>query len=176
MIIENEDDCFSIDANHYTISYPKDEMVLKKIYIKKKPIEYFFIGGMWYSKNHFSFENNISLPYPFTSYYTYKILDKNFKDVNMNQFPNYNNILYDMEMSTNLLAARVPSTRPACPVNIIIACLGAFNRVAKRIYLTGTYTDRELRIPRRLINLFAASCELRVGGCQLGASFSILEP
>jgi hypothetical protein len=81
MIIENEDDCFSINKNIYTISNPKEGMILKKINIKKKPIEYFFIGGMWYSINHFSFENNISLPYPFTSYYTYKILDKNFNDI-----------------------------------------------------------------------------------------------
>lgn len=50
----------------------------------------------------------------------------------MNQFLNYNNILYDMEMSTNLLSAQVPSARPACPVNIINTCQGVFNRGGQR--------------------------------------------
>ena len=77
MIIEKEDDCFSIDKKKYTIIKPKEIMVLKKIFIKKKPISYFYIGGMCYSNNQFTLENEISLPYPFTSYYTLKIIDKN---------------------------------------------------------------------------------------------------
>ena len=76
MMIEKEDGCFSIDKNIYTITKPKDSMILKKIFIKKKPISYFYIGGMYYSNTQFSLKNNISLPYPFTSYYTLKIMDK----------------------------------------------------------------------------------------------------
>jgi len=76
MIIEKEDDCFSINDKKYTLKNPKEIMILKQICIKKKPISYFFIGGMIYSKNKFSLDTEISLPYPFTSYYTLKILDK----------------------------------------------------------------------------------------------------
>jgi len=77
MMIEKEDNCFSIDNKIYTVKKPREIMILKKIFIKKKPISYFYIGGMCYSKNQFTLKNNISLPYPFTSYYTLKIIDKN---------------------------------------------------------------------------------------------------
>jgi hypothetical protein len=80
MIIENEDDCFSINDKTYTLKNPKEIMILKEICIKKKPLSYFFIGGMIYSKNKFSLDIDISLPYPFTSYYTLKILDKKIND------------------------------------------------------------------------------------------------
>ena len=77
MIIEKDDDCFSINKKTYTIKHPKDVMILKKILIKKKPINYFYIGGLCYSKKHFCLTNEISLPFPFTSYYTLKIIDQN---------------------------------------------------------------------------------------------------
>jgi len=79
MIKQEEDTCFSIKGDIYKIAQPKDIMLLKKIFIKKKSLVYSFIGGMWYSKDKFSLENNISLPYPFTTYYTVKILDKHHK-------------------------------------------------------------------------------------------------
>ena len=105
MIVEEDDDCFSIDENIYTITNPKDSMVLKKIIIKKKPIEYFFIGGMCYSKNNFSFENNISLPYPFTTYYTLKILDENINGILCRSliYVKLPLIIYDMSINMSFL-------------------------------------------------------------------------
>ena len=58
MIIEKEDDCFSINNNNYTIKKPKEIMILKQIFIEKKPLSYFYIGGMCYSKNEFSLMNS----------------------------------------------------------------------------------------------------------------------
>ncbi len=81
MITEKEDKCFSIEENKYTITKPEDVMILKKIFIKKNRFSYFYIGGMQYSKKNFSLKNNISLPYPFSSYYTLKIIDKNLNGV-----------------------------------------------------------------------------------------------
>ncbi len=78
MIKVEEDNCFSVDKNNYKILKSKKEMILKKIYIKKKQIEYFFIGGMCYSHKSLSLKNDISLPYPFSTYYTLKIIDKNY--------------------------------------------------------------------------------------------------
>ena len=75
MITDEGDSCFLIKKNKYSILKARDVMLLKRIIIDKKPLLYSFIGGMWYSKKNFSLENNISLPYPFSSYYTIKILD-----------------------------------------------------------------------------------------------------
>jgi len=60
----------------YKIQTKKDHYLLKKIIIKKKPLQYSFIGGMWYTSSLFSFDQSISLPFPFTTYYTLKIPDK----------------------------------------------------------------------------------------------------
>jgi len=60
----------------YKIQKVADQYLIKKILIKKKPLQYSFIGGMWYSTSSFSLEQNISLPFPFATYYTLKILDK----------------------------------------------------------------------------------------------------
>lgn len=76
MIQEEEDKCFSIKNDIYTISQSNEVMLLKRILIEKKPLYYSFVGGMWYSKEKFSLEDDISLPYPFTTYYTTKILDE----------------------------------------------------------------------------------------------------
>ncbi|HDO19441.1 MAG TPA: hypothetical protein ENG74_01810, partial [Thermoplasmatales archaeon] len=57
-----------------------DRFVVKEILVKKEELEYAFIGGMWYYRNRFSLESNISLPYPFSTYYTIKILDKRYGD------------------------------------------------------------------------------------------------
>jgi len=64
--------------NHYTIKETKDVYLLKEISIPKQgPFTYAFLGGMWYSTDAFSFDQAISLPYPFTTYYTLKIPDIN---------------------------------------------------------------------------------------------------
>ena len=73
-----EDECFIIKNEIYTISKANDVMLLKQLSIKKKPLSYSFIGGMWYSNDRFSLENDISLPYPFTTYYTTKIIDETY--------------------------------------------------------------------------------------------------
>ena len=65
----------SIKNDVYTVSANAEVFNLKTIKIKKKSLCYAFIGGMWYSKKGFSLEQNISLPYPFSTYYTTKILD-----------------------------------------------------------------------------------------------------
>lgn len=77
-MVDKEDECFLIKSDIYTISKANDVMLLKQISIKKKPLSYSFIGGMWYSNDRFSLENDISLPYPFTTYYTTKIIDETF--------------------------------------------------------------------------------------------------
>ena len=64
------------NGSKYTVIKDRDTFLLKNIYIKKKRLVYAFIGGMWYSRNKFSLEQNISLPYPFSTYYTTKILDR----------------------------------------------------------------------------------------------------
>ncbi len=70
----------SVKNNVYTIREDAERLNLKTIKIKKKPLNYAFIGGMWYSKKDFSLKQNISLPYPFSTYYTTKILDINQND------------------------------------------------------------------------------------------------
>ena len=80
MIREETDDALSIENEKYRVLKTGDVFLLKKIFITKKPIIYAFIGGMWYSKHDFSLENNITLPYPFTTYYTTKILDKQYNN------------------------------------------------------------------------------------------------
>ena len=66
------------DNGWYTIKEVRDVYILRKIKIEKKDFLYAFIGGMWYSKKDFSLKQEISLPYPFSTYYTIKILDKNY--------------------------------------------------------------------------------------------------
>ena len=80
MIREEIDDNLSIKNQTYRVMKAEDVFLLKKISIVKKPLRYAFIGGMWYSKHDFSLENKILLPYPFTTYYTTKILDKQYKN------------------------------------------------------------------------------------------------
>jgi len=67
-----------ISPDTYQIQSEKDHYLLKKIFIKKKPLQYCFIGGMWYTSSLFSFDQSISLPFPFTTYYTLKIPDKTY--------------------------------------------------------------------------------------------------
>jgi len=79
-MLQEEDRRFSIKNNNYTILKPNGVMLLKRIFIEKKPFSYSFIGGMWYSKEKFSLKNDISLPYPFSTYYTTRIIDENHDD------------------------------------------------------------------------------------------------
>ena len=65
----------SIKNDVYAVSSHAEVFNIKTIKIQKKPLNYAFIGGMWYSKKGFSLEQDISLPYPFSTYYTTKILD-----------------------------------------------------------------------------------------------------
>ncbi len=80
MIYEYTDDDFSTKDHKYKILKVKDVFVLKRFLIPKKPLLYAFAGGMWYTGDGFSFEQKISLPYPFSTYYTTKILDKKCGD------------------------------------------------------------------------------------------------
>ena len=81
MILEEEDKGFIQEKEGaYRIKKISEQYLLKKIRIKKKPLQYSFIGGMWYSTSTFSFDQFISLPFPFTTYYTYKILDKVYNE------------------------------------------------------------------------------------------------
>jgi len=77
-ITQTVDSSLTVNKKTYTINDEKDIYLLKTIHIpKKERFLYAFVGGMWYSKHKFSLANDdISLPYPFTSYYTLKILDK----------------------------------------------------------------------------------------------------
>ncbi|MHC1625277.1 MAG: hypothetical protein ACXQS2_04695, partial [Methermicoccaceae archaeon] len=82
MIVEESvGDEVSVKGDLYTLVKDSSVVVLRRIKIRKKPLVYAFIGGMWYSKSGFSFEQNISLPYPFSTYYTFKILDKKYNGV-----------------------------------------------------------------------------------------------
>lgn len=80
MAFEEVDSDLSVKNNTYTIKKEKQEYLLKKIKIKKEKLKYSFIGGMWYTHDTFSFDQNISLPFPFSTYYTYKILDKEYEN------------------------------------------------------------------------------------------------
>lgn len=77
-ISETTDSDLSVNKDIFTILNEKETYCVKTIHIsKEEPFIYAFIGGMWYSKEKFEFTiNDISLPYPFTSYYTLKILDE----------------------------------------------------------------------------------------------------
>ena len=77
MITNEEDKNLKITNNKYTVTAESENYLLKRYRIKKKPFLYSFIGGMWYTKDKFNLEQEISLPYPFKTYYTKKILDKN---------------------------------------------------------------------------------------------------
>lgn len=76
MYIEEIDEAFLITDDIYTIQEEKKYYLLKKIKIKKQGLRYSFLGGMWYTHDVFSFKQHISLPFPFSTYYTFKILDK----------------------------------------------------------------------------------------------------
>lgn len=65
----------------YTLAKVTSVIKLREIRIKSASLKYAFIGGMWYSKEKFSLEQKISLPYPFSTYYTVKILDKRYNGV-----------------------------------------------------------------------------------------------
>ena len=82
-VTETIDPSFTVKKNVYTVTNVKDTYLLKTIHIPKiEPFSYAFLGGMWYSKDQFSFSNkDISIPYPFSTYYTIKILDSNINDI-----------------------------------------------------------------------------------------------
>ena len=76
-IKEEIDKNFSIQGNNYVINRDSNILLLKRFCIKKeKKLLYSFVGGMWYSRDRFSLESEISLPYPFSTYYITKVLDK----------------------------------------------------------------------------------------------------
>ena len=81
-ITETIDSSLSLSKNIYTVIDEKEDYLLKTIHIpKKEDFSYAFLGGMWYSKNKFNLSfDDISLPYPFTTYYTLKILDKTIQN------------------------------------------------------------------------------------------------
>ncbi len=70
------DENVEFNKGNYKILKKKDSILLKEVLIKKKKLKYAFIGGMWYSNNDFSLKTNASIPYPFSTYYVKKILDK----------------------------------------------------------------------------------------------------
>lgn len=70
-----------VDDDVYTLTKDFPVFELRKLRVRKKFLRYAFIGGMWYSKSGFSLEQDISLPYPFSTYYTTKVLDKRFNGV-----------------------------------------------------------------------------------------------
>lgn len=76
MIHQEIDKDVTVSDDIYTVTKQSERILLKKIKIEKKPLLYSFLGGMWYTKNSFSFDQDISLPYPFSTYYTIKIPDK----------------------------------------------------------------------------------------------------
>jgi hypothetical protein len=76
MYVEEIDEAFSVNDDIYTILEEKPVYLLKKIRIEKQGLRYSFLGGMWYTHDEFSFKQQISLPFPFSTYYTFKILDK----------------------------------------------------------------------------------------------------
>jgi hypothetical protein len=78
MAIEKNGKNVKCKKNKYEILRPSNVFLLKEITIQKRKLHYAFIGGMWYSKNKFSLESKISLPYPFSTYYVTKILDKKY--------------------------------------------------------------------------------------------------
>jgi lanthionine synthetase-like protein len=80
MIYEKIDKDISCNKNKYTLLKSKEEYLLKQITIEKDQLQYAFIGGMWYTHEEFSFNDKISLPYPFSTYYTFKIIDKNYQN------------------------------------------------------------------------------------------------
>lgn len=82
-ITETIGSSFNMQNDSYSIIDEKEHYLLKTIHILKSEVfSYAFLGGMWYSKNHFGFsEDDISLPYPFTTYYTLKILDKKIDEI-----------------------------------------------------------------------------------------------
>ncbi|HEX08396.1 MAG TPA: hypothetical protein ENG38_01135, partial [Thermoplasmatales archaeon] len=78
-IKEEIDKNFSIQDNSYVINRDSNVLLLKRFYIKReKKLLYSFVGGMWYSRDRFSLESKISLPYPFSTYYITKVLDKEY--------------------------------------------------------------------------------------------------
>ncbi len=81
-VTETIDSDLTIHQFKYRIDKNKDCYLLKKISIpKEEPFSYAFIGGMWYSKNTFDLRfDEISLPFPFTTYYTIKIVDKQIQN------------------------------------------------------------------------------------------------
>lgn len=81
-VTETIDSSLTKQKNVYKVNEEKETYILKTIDIpKKEPFSYAFLGGMWYSKNNFKFNtDDISLPYPFTTYYTLKILDKTIEN------------------------------------------------------------------------------------------------
>ncbi|MFO8077137.1 MAG: hypothetical protein R6U21_00635 [Thermoplasmatota archaeon] len=81
-VTETIDSSLTEQKNVYEVNEEKEIYILKTIDIpKKEPFSYAFLGGMWYSKNIFGFNTDeISLPYPFTTYYTLKILDKTIEN------------------------------------------------------------------------------------------------
>jgi len=81
MLNQETDEMFLIKEANYTIKDLKSAYLLKKIKIPKQALCYAFLGGMWYTKNSFSLKQDISVPYPFSTYYTIKIPDKIIDDV-----------------------------------------------------------------------------------------------
>lgn len=81
MIYQEADKDVLISNSIYTIKNSSEKVLLKKIKIEKKKLLYSFLGGMWYTKNNFSIKQDISLPYPFSTYYTIKIPDKLINNV-----------------------------------------------------------------------------------------------
>ncbi|MEF8879268.1 MAG: hypothetical protein V5A64_02600 [Candidatus Thermoplasmatota archaeon] len=81
-IIEKTGDQITEQKNHvYMVNKKSDRYILKEIKIEKKPLKYAFIGGMYYTHNKLNFKDeNISLPYPFSTYYLTKIPDITYKD------------------------------------------------------------------------------------------------
>ncbi len=81
-VTETIDSAFAVQKDRYTVVEEQDIYLLKTIHFPKKtPFTYGFLGGMWYSKDQFCFQDDsISLPYPFTTYYTIKILDQTIND------------------------------------------------------------------------------------------------
>ena len=78
MILERVGEGVESEGDRYRVVEERDSYLIKEIIIGKEELRYAFIGGMWYYRGRFDLESDISLPYPFSTYYTLKIPDKRY--------------------------------------------------------------------------------------------------
>lgn len=77
-IKEKVDENVEFKNGNYKLLNKTNSILLREILVKKKNLKYAFIGGMWYTHNNFSLKTESSIPYPFSTYYIKKVLDKEY--------------------------------------------------------------------------------------------------